>query len=538
MKIVQSSWVCNHKNLLAFNGGWVAPEYNIMSWALSCLQLKKYNDDVVLYADYASAKLLKDTLMLPYTEVICDLDKINNYHPQLWALPKIITYSKQTSPFLHVDGDVFIFEAFRQDLLDGNLIAQNIEVATLYYENKIEELESKLVYFPNEIVNERKNKIPIHAYNAGLFGGKDIDFFQEYTAKALEFIQRNEGCLSRIDVSSLNVFYEQYLFFVMAKNQNKKVNVFLSDEIGDNEYIGFGDFSSVPYDKKYLHLLGGYKRNLAVCKQMAERLRLDYPEFYYRIIAKFKNNNFPLKEDFYYFLKETSEEKLLMRYKLLKKNFLADKVAIENEDVIVNSQHDNDFTERTIFLINLFDKSLESPEFYQHIKNDMLHFKNALDAILCKKFNNYSKDYLYARDINQTQYLQELFELPFEESNKILLAQPYLEILQCNYNWNAVYRAVINDENVKPVLNLKPIITNIAVVPECNLLGYSLVDLDDLDLLILDILKKPKTTAKFVHEIKSHFDPVDLENSSSEFKLLISGRIKVAILSKTIKLLS
>lgn len=99
MRIVQSFWSCNQNHLLQLKAGWVAPEYNLMSWALSCLQLKQYYKYVTLYADTVSAKLLIDTLKLPYSEVICDLDELNEYHPQLWALPKIKTYYAARSIF-------------------------------------------------------------------------------------------------------------------------------------------------------------------------------------------------------------------------------------------------------------------------------------------------------------------------------------------------------------------------------------------------------------------------------------------------------
>jgi len=130
MRIVQSAWACNQSNLLTSNSGWLSPEYNLMSWTLSCLQLKQFYPEVVLYCDHAYAEMLIDNLQLPYTDVICNLDGLNKYHPQLWALPKIYTYSQQENPFLHVDGDVFIWREFSDYLLKGDLIAQNIEAAT------------------------------------------------------------------------------------------------------------------------------------------------------------------------------------------------------------------------------------------------------------------------------------------------------------------------------------------------------------------------------------------------------------------------
>ncbi|RZL57794.1 MAG: hypothetical protein EOO93_17310 [Pedobacter sp.] len=156
--------------MLTNQPGWVAPEYNLMSWALSCLQLKKYYKNIALYCDTETKKLLIDELGLPYTEVHCELDKLNCYHQELWAIPKIYCYSIQEKPFLHVDGDVFIWKAFDDRLLSRPLIAQNLESATHHYNGIMFELEQNLNFFPEEIKVERKAKNPILAYNAGIFG--------------------------------------------------------------------------------------------------------------------------------------------------------------------------------------------------------------------------------------------------------------------------------------------------------------------------------------------------------------------------------
>jgi hypothetical protein len=119
IRSIQSFWSCNQTNLLSTNAGWLAPEYNLMGWTLSCLQLKQYFNEVVLYTDSIAARMLIDYLKLPYNEVICTMDALNHYNPELWALPKIYTYSVQQQPFLHVDGDVFIWERFDNDLLQA-----------------------------------------------------------------------------------------------------------------------------------------------------------------------------------------------------------------------------------------------------------------------------------------------------------------------------------------------------------------------------------------------------------------------------------
>jgi hypothetical protein len=47
MRIVQTFW-SGGKSLLQDGFGWLHPEYNLMSWALSCLSLREHYDEVAL----------------------------------------------------------------------------------------------------------------------------------------------------------------------------------------------------------------------------------------------------------------------------------------------------------------------------------------------------------------------------------------------------------------------------------------------------------------------------------------------------------
>nr|WP_278021358.1 DUF6734 family protein [Flavobacterium ginsengisoli] len=69
------------------------------------------------------------------------------------------------------------------------------------------------------------------------------------------------------------------LFCKYAQSKKQEVD-FLFPEIPiDNEYFGFADFHEVPH-KTYLHLLGNYKKEPAVCKFMELYLMKNYPEAY------------------------------------------------------------------------------------------------------------------------------------------------------------------------------------------------------------------------------------------------------------------
>src|SRR5215213_9355428 len=105
MKIVQSFWTKPFLQAGEFlidsrmNGGWLDRKYNYFSWALSCLQLRKYYSEVELVTDNLGKFILIDCMQLPYTKVVVRLNEIDHYDSSLWALGKIFAYSLQTTPF-------------------------------------------------------------------------------------------------------------------------------------------------------------------------------------------------------------------------------------------------------------------------------------------------------------------------------------------------------------------------------------------------------------------------------------------------------
>lgn len=516
MKIIQSYWACGQKDLITNQHAWLSPEYGLMAWALSCLQLRQFYSDVVFYGDDASCEMLIDTLKLPYTTVISELNLLDNYHPELWALPKIHVYAQQKKPFLHVDGDVFIWKAFDRQLMKSGLIAQNLESATRYYESIMTELETNLSYFPPEITEERTGKVPILAYNAGIFGGNDLLFFKQYAEKAFEFVNRNLSDLHKIRVTNFNIFFEQYLFYCMAKQQQKSVGVLFEQVIGDNEYKGFGDFIEVPYNKTYLHTLGTYKKSPMVCKQLASRLRQDYPEYYYRIVELYKRSGINLKYDHYYFMPSIDAESLKARSEELKNWF---------ETGIASSKSD----QKLVF-------AELHPTLEQHV--DREDAKQDLQRLIAKiketrnvRFAKISKDYLYARDLHATGYTERLFSNEESIFGQKLVSDSDVTFVRSKFDW-----APINEPNfLKGLLNAKPGNVFIGIIPECTIEGFSLAYADALDLEIFEYLKKPRSVAALLNECKKLFSKKDYEDSKEAFQKLIFGRIKRGFYAKTLR---
>jgi hypothetical protein len=281
MKIVQSFWTGNNKDMHK-SYGWLESKYHLYGWALSCCQLRKFYDDVELVTDKFGHYLLIEKLQLPYTKVHVILDELNGYNENLWALAKIKAYSHMQEPFLHVDGDVFIWEPFDEGLLACGLITQNIEFTTAYYNEMWSNIFPFLDYVPQSmdkfIDGTHKN-----AYNMGIFGGNDLEFIKEYCAASLRFVDRNKQNTGKIDLFNFNIFFEQVLFYEMSEIHQKKVDVLIHEEIGDNEYKGFGNFDEVPHKRTYLHLLGFFKRQHEISRKLEVYVLKYYPQYYRKI---------------------------------------------------------------------------------------------------------------------------------------------------------------------------------------------------------------------------------------------------------------
>ena len=182
MKIVQSYWSrpSKFKDEGKFGrtvGGFLDERFHYMGWALSCLTLKKWYKNIELVTDSVGAPLFINQLNLPYTSTSVCLDELNHYHPELWAIGKIKAYQIQTEPFLHIDGDIFIWKKLGDlSFHKSPLIVQNVEYDCKWNIEAMVNNEKKLSFLPEEI-NGAYKKSDFTSINAGVIGGTDLDFF-------------------------------------------------------------------------------------------------------------------------------------------------------------------------------------------------------------------------------------------------------------------------------------------------------------------------------------------------------------------------
>lgn len=288
MKIIQTLW-CGNRELGKSPFWWLHAEYNLMSWALSCMSLNETFGNVTLYTDSEGARMLVDTLKLPYTEVKIVYDGFDCLTCH-WALAKVKTYSMQTEPFLHIDGDIYLTNPLSSHTLDARLIAQNRETTTEYYRKMVRQFLSieGLKLRPDLRSALEAKEIP--SYNLGFCGGSDTAFFGKFHEEVSRFFCDNDfnGEKFRNADISANVIFEQMFFSAMARDEGVEIATVHPDTIRDNGYTAT-EFCDLRHFKQrpFLHILGGHKRNAAICRTLEQTLMVVYPEYYERIAALF-----------------------------------------------------------------------------------------------------------------------------------------------------------------------------------------------------------------------------------------------------------
>jgi hypothetical protein len=522
MRVIQSFWSCK-QDLLRYRAGWLAPEYHFMSWALSSCTLSKYYSDLTLYTDRVGAKLLIDELRLPYKDVVCNLDSLEIYPANLWALPKIRAYC-QEAPFLHVDGDVYIWGGFAKELLESKIIAQNVEESINdHYENTINTLRKQLRFIPPEIVEGLSQKRPIRAFNAGIFGGSDIEFIRDYSKKALEFVDKNLMVFDNVSVSNFNIIFEQYLLYTLVTKQQKSVGLLFDEVMASQHYAHLGEFKDVPYKKKYLHLSGNFKTDLATCTQLGNRLREDFPEFYYRIISLCKSKKVMIFKDYFWFFSDTTEETLLAVHRELK-GYEESKL----EDDFISTSKDSSNTSDNLEQLSRMLPSIVAKEFAKFIRT----FRRVL-----RKFGHIERMQLLQRDIVATSFNNHIFRSSLDIFDKVLVRASSIEVIESKVNW----ATVLDCSNSSLIQNIDLLECHeesfyLLMVPECDSSGFSLHLIDELDRLILDSLATPTTIRSLLGKLREAFNGKESDNFDIQYQDLIFERLKYAILNKSITL--
>jgi len=546
MRNLQTFWTgppnTNNENLVSMKAGWLSCEYHWMSWALSCLQAKDIFGEVNLVTDLKGKEILIDRLQLPYSTVSTELEgALDHYHPSLWALAKIYTYSIQTEPFLHLDGDVFIWQKPDGKLLDSRLIAQNLDKNLEFYLSTLNEINERFTYVPPSLLKESYEHKDIYGSNAGLLGGSDLDFFKTYCGQAFKFIDENKASLTRVNTGSLNFIFEQYLFCRLAANANIPISYYgeMVDDPLFKDYIKFEDYPHV----QMVHPVGGFKKYPHVCAHVAKKLRNDYPEYYYRVINLMRSAGVNMRSAIYI-------SPLLKLEELLPAK--EEPTTIKKTEPLFDRTHAAiDYLDKKHPLNMLSDLKTHTGrnEFKKQAKLllpagteracllEIFRLESETFTLLKKLYPNQAAvTNLYDEGIKAYKKIQEIFLLPEVDLLKIKIGRPeHCKLLKTKWHWKLDFKEQVHaliERNFNEEKSAQPVL----LLPDELQHTVKEYYLDELDLIIFYTLSAPSTIADILSEMKQYFPAEEIEENYPVFKQLIINTIKGMLYADAIKI--
>ncbi|NAY93007.1 hypothetical protein GTQ34_13870 [Muricauda sp. JGD-17] len=485
MKIVQTFWTGDLKNgnHLDFKAGWTSAEYHWMSWALSCLTLRRHYDQVELYTDSIGKKILIDNLNLPYTKVHEVFDESFKARRELFSLAKIKTYGLQNEPFIHVDGDIYIWRPFPDYFSSAGLIASNPEKDLFFNKEILEAVHEHFDHIPDYLIGVHRHE-HIYASNAGILGGSNLQFIQKYCDSANVFIDGNTHNLDLVSVGGLNWFIEQISLYYLALAENVPISYLIKEPESNPLYPDFWRFSDIPF-VDLIHPVGGCKRELYVLNHLSKRLRMEFPSFYYKVLNLIRRKGPKLLNQIYYLMEVDSGTDLQGRTKSSFKQ-------IEQKDLV--QRRKGSFKKsfgRTLNLIGTCDKKsfedLSSLSGYlERRKTDtqsgMLSEVFDLERVKYTMLLNLSessyelKTRLYQYDLQRYEMTAVFFKKKGWMDCSIKLVDR-VKLVKQKWDWNIKLGAAENEQDC--IISLSPDILNVDIM-EMRHDGFDAILLSEL----------------------------------------------------------
>jgi hypothetical protein len=310
-KTLRAVWSFWSKPYLAGQGHeWLSEFHHGLSWALSLQEAGRHYPDTWLFTDDDGARLLIDTLQLPFAHVRTDLNDLANYDPRMWNLGKLHTYRLQDEPFVHLDTDAFLWLPLPKTMTSAAVFAQNPVPLILGKSGYKPEVMARIFagvcgWLPEEWGWYRSPLNGLHCEASGLIGGNRTEFFRYVYDHAFSVLDHpgNQAALGKVaDKMRLMVLLEEYLpAACIETHRTRRDSPFygmdraylfdsLADAVNPEHAVRVG----------YTHLVGSQKRNPAVMRLLETRILRDNPaqyEHFERFLVTPQTQSHQVKKD-------------------------------------------------------------------------------------------------------------------------------------------------------------------------------------------------------------------------------------------------
>jgi Family of unknown function (DUF6734) len=282
---------------------WSKPLHHLLAWGLSVSAASRHYPDTVLITDLPGKRLLVDGLGLRFAHVSTELERLKNVDPGWWALGKLVAYSLQDAPFVHLDTDVFLWKALPRYLVESPVFAQYPEG---FHENgpyyRPQDIEwafsQEGLKLPQEWVWARENRSRFPAANCGILGGSDPEFLRYYAQTVVDLVMGPENAVawSRLsDKRCYNIVIEQ--FFLSACVEYHRFNPASRYRSVHVNHL-FSSWENA-FDPRcaaragFTHLVAGAKSHPGIGMRMEQRARNQDAAFYRRCERLLAGNDAP-----------------------------------------------------------------------------------------------------------------------------------------------------------------------------------------------------------------------------------------------------
>jgi hypothetical protein len=200
--------------------GWREPRHHWLAWALSVRLARRHFDTLQLVTDAYGKTMLVDRLGLPFDEVETGLDDFAGVDPEWWALGKLVAYSLQSRPFIHLDADVFLWKPLPARLLTAPVFAQcperhaldaswrNMRAIEYAFARHAARLPVEWSFASSRVTTGFREE------NCGIVGGVRADFLRHYALTALKMARDPANSAAWAELRTCddyNMVLEQFL---------------------------------------------------------------------------------------------------------------------------------------------------------------------------------------------------------------------------------------------------------------------------------------------------------------------------------------
>jgi len=269
---------------------WANPLHHLLAWGLSVSAARRHYPDTALVTDLAGRRLLVDTLGLRFASVSTELERLNQADPEWWALGKLVAYSIQDRPFVHIDTDVFLWNPLPPDVAEAEVLAQCPEYHHRNDERGLREIGNAFSECGSSLPVEWEWAVSredtfLREENCGILGGCRVDFLRHYgrTAAGLILQPENAAAWRRVRQKS-NMALEQ--FFLSACVDFHRYHPGSPYRGVHVKYLfpTWADAFNPNWSTRagYTHLLGDAKSSPVVGRRLEERIRREDPEYFHQ----------------------------------------------------------------------------------------------------------------------------------------------------------------------------------------------------------------------------------------------------------------